>query len=226
MDKYINELKIRLKGKENKEEAEKIKNYMKQQYDCYGLRAPQMKEVFKTHIEENGLPNEKDLKVMIKALYEKKEREYQMFAISIVDKTIVNFKKEDLEILEYMIVNKSWWDTIDHIAINQVSKYFKKFPEQINSTIEKWIESENIWLIRTAILFQLKDKEQTNETLLYDIIEKTKHTKEFFINKAIGWVLREYAKTNKKSVLKFVNSRELSSLSKREALKHIKKEEN
>ena len=83
------------------------------------------------------------------------------------------------------------------------------------------MKSDNIWLQRTFLIFQLKYKEEININLLTDYILQLKDTKEFFINKAIGWILREYTRTNPEWVIDFVNKHELSNLSKREALKLI-----
>lgn len=86
------------------------------------------------------------------------------------------FKKhaevEDIEQIEYMITKKSWWDTVDHIASNHVGGYMKKFPEQIPLYIDKWLNTDNIWLNRSAILFQLKYKKQTDFDLLQAIIKR------------------------------------------------------
>jgi len=128
---------------------------------------------------------------------------------------------QDIELFELMITNKSWWDTVDLITTNLVGNYFKLFPEQIIPITKIWIESDNIWLQRTCLIFQLKYKEEIDTDLLTDYILQLKDTKEFFINKAIGWILREYTRTNPEWVIDFVNKYELSNLSKREALKLI-----
>ena len=120
-----------------------------------------------------------------------------------------------------MIVNKSWWDTVDYIAVKLVGKHFENFPELIPKHIKTWNSSGNLWLNRTAILFQLQYKKKTDINLLFDIIEKQAGSREFFIQKAIGWVLREYSKTDENAVRKFVMQTNLSSLSKREALKWL-----
>ena len=134
-----------------------------------------------------------------------------------------NFKVGDIKLIEYMIINKSWWDTIDFLSPKILGKYFKLYPDEIEKNTQKWILSNNIWLKRSAILFQLKYKETLNTDLLYRIIVPLSNSKEFFINKAIGWILREYGKTNKEWVINFVKKNKLSNLSNREALKHINK---
>ena len=88
-------------------------------------------------------------------------------------------------------------------------------------TVLKWMTSGNIWLQRTVLLYQLKYRKNTNKRILFDAISELKGSKEFFIQKAIGWALREYGKTNPKAVIAFVNSIELAPLSRREALRRI-----
>ena len=128
-----------------------------------------------------------------------------------------------IEFIEFMIVNKPWWDTVDWVASHHAGTYFKMFPHLIREKTGAWMNSENIWLQRSALLFQLKYKRHTDEKLLFDYILKLKDSKEFFIRKAIGWALREYSKTAPESVVHFVETTELSGLSRREALKWLKR---
>ena len=99
--------------------------------------------------------------------------------------------------------------------------YLIQYPEKIKDVILKFSNSENLWLIRSTVLFQLGYKSKTNEELLYGLCIINSNSNEFFIKKAIGWSLREYGKTNPKSVLNFVNSTELKPLSKKEAIRNI-----
>lgn len=122
-----------------------------------------------------------------------------------------------------MITHNSWWDTVDMIAVHLVGGYLKQFPNEKEKLIEKWLKSSNMWLNRTAILFQLKYKENIDVYLLEKTIKANLNSNEFFINKAIGWMLREYTRTNSEWVINFVNEyeNELSGLSKKEALRLI-----
>ena len=95
-----------------------------------------------------------------------------------------------------MILNKSWWDTVDYIASNLVGVHFQKYPDLMYPVTEKWMNSGNIWLQRTSLLFQLKYKKKTDVMLMTNYIQQLQGSKEFFINKAIGWILREYSKTD------------------------------
>ncbi|MCK5077528.1 MAG: DNA alkylation repair protein, partial [Calditrichia bacterium] len=117
---------------------------------------------------------------------------------------------------------KSWWDTVDFIATNLVGPLFEKYSELIIPYTKKWMDSGNIWLQRTSILFQLKYKEKTDFKLIIGFIQQCSSSNEFFIQKAIGWILREYSKTDASTVIEFVKNNKLAPLSEREALKWLK----
>ncbi|GGP14727.1 DNA alkylation repair protein [Oceanobacillus neutriphilus] len=204
-------------------EAEKMKRYMRNQYEFYGLRAPQRKELVKSLIQNHGTPPEEHFQEIIQELWGLPERDYQSIALELLDRKIKHFEEEDIELLEYLVINKSWWDTVDWIATKHVGHYFMQYPQNKKAVTGKWIDSGNIWLQRSAIIFQLKYKTHTDEDLLFKYINRCLGLEEFFINKAIGWALREYSKTNPQSVLEFVDKTPLSKLSKTEALKAIKK---
>ena len=127
-----------------------------------------------------------------------------------------------IKTLEYLIVTKSWWDTVDSLAGGTVGIHFLRFPEVREQYLARWRASKNFWLRRTTILFQLGYEQNTDFDLLCDIIRENLGSNEFFINKAIGWALRQYARTDPKAVKKFVNAtKELNPLSRREAMKHL-----
>ena len=128
---------------------------------------------------------------------------------------------EIINLYVFMITNKSWWDTVDFIASNLVGTYLKRFPGQTETLTTQWMKSENIWLQRTCLLFQLKYKSETNTELLHQFINQLSASNEFFIRKAIGWILREYSKTNPDFVVDYVEKYPLSGLSQREALKWL-----
>jgi 3-methyladenine DNA glycosylase AlkD len=129
---------------------------------------------------------------------------------------------DDLGIIELMITEKSWWDTVDLLATHCAGSLFRNHPELISSVTEEWMNSGNMWLQRTCLLFQLKYKKDTDLELLTDFIERLNGGKEFFINKAIGWVLREYSKTDADWTIRFIESHELAGLSEREGLKWLR----
>jgi len=205
----------------NEEVAISMKKYMKGHFEYFGIRSPERKMLTKEFFKEYGIPERAELDKVIREIWSFDEREMHYVAIDIMDKYKKSIIEEDIVLIEHMAVNKSWWDTIDFLSSKLSGNYFKKYPENIKKITGDWIISDNFWLNRMALLFQLKYKDEINENLLYNYILKCRDSKEFFIRKAIGWVLREYSKTNRESVIDFVNENELSPLSKREALKWL-----
>lgn len=225
MQTYLNTLKEEFKRHTNPKIAAEQKAYLKDKFEFFGIKTPKRREIQKPFLSKDFLPQKSDLTNLVKTLWQKPQREYHYFAQELVFKFRKELEKEDIELFEFMILNNSWWDTIDFIAPKLVSQYFKTFPTKRDFYVEKWINSGNIWLQRSAILFQLKDKEKIDLHLLTSVIRSLIPSNEFFINKAIGWILREYGKTNPDWVIRFVenNKNELSNLSKREALRIINK---
>ncbi|WP_416828566.1 DNA alkylation repair protein [Ectobacillus polymachus] len=221
MHPFVQALQLHYDPYRNTENAEYMKRYMKNQFPFLGVRAPERKELLKSFLSTRPKPLAAELPIIIRSLWGLPEREFTYIALDILEKNKKCLDSSFLPLLEEMIITNSWWDTVDYIASRLIGPIFSAHPDLIESFIHEWMHSENIWLQRTCILFQLKYKEKTNETLLFSIIEKLTDQKEFFIQKAIGWALREYAKTNEASVLQFVKTHSLAPLSKREALKHI-----
>lgn len=208
----------------NEVNAVPMQAYMKDQFPFLGIRTPERRRLTRQIFNDIGIPDANDLRAVILRLWDMPQREYQYVSLSILDKFKTRFSVYHIELLEYTISHKSWWDTVDDIASHLVGHYFTLFPEQMTTYLAKWLSANNMWLQRTAILCQLGWKGRTNENILYDTIEKCSRSKEFFIRKAIGWALREYSKTNPSSVRAYVESHpELSGLSRREALKVIER---
>ncbi len=218
---YVSQLEEDFKKQGDRNIAEKQESYLKNQFELYGIPTPLRKETQKPFLLKNNLPLKSELTKITEELWAKPQREFQYFAIDLNRKYLKKIEFQDIELFELMITNKSWWDTVDLIATNLVGTYFKLFPEQIFPVTEKWMDSGNMWLQRTCLIFQLKYKEEIDNKLLSDYILLLKDTNEFFINKAIGWILREYTRTNPQWVIDFVETYELSNLSKREALRLI-----
>lgn len=192
---------------------------MKGHFEFYGLTSPIRKELQRPFLVKNYLPSKSDLEKIVKPLWQQPQREVQYFAQELVQKYSKQFEKEDIELFEYMVSQKSWWDTVDFIASNILGPYFTKFPEERKPHVKKWISSNNLWLQRSAVIFQLKYKHDVDTELLSYAIYKLLGSKEFFINKAIGWSLRQYGKFNPGWVKDFVLRTPLEPLSRREALK-------
>lgn len=202
--------------------AQPMEAYMKNNFPFLGLKtAPRrelLKEVWHLHKEEiKSHPRE-----IAKELFTKKEREFHYCAIEILIKELKkNYLKEDIYLIEKLITTHSWWDSVDTIAKYLLGNYLVKFPEEITKTADDFSASDTMWLNRSAILFQLDYKAHTDADLLFSICEKHKESKEFFIQKAIGWALRDYSRFNPDGVTHFVKNTDLKPLSKREALRNL-----
>ena len=221
MTAFINTLEIEFAQHASPKIALEQKAYMRNQFEYYGLKATERREIQKPFFVKEYLPKKDELDNLVKSLWEKPQRDYQYFAQELAFKYVKQFEKKDIALFEYMVTHKSWWDTVDFIAAKLMGDYFKKFPDQRAVYVEKWLNSNNIWLQRSALLFQLKYKENLDTTLLSSIINSLLGSKEFFINKAIGWILREFSKTNPKWVIEFTSKTALSNLSNKEALRLI-----
>lgn len=198
------------------------KAYMRDQFEYYGIKSPERRVIQKPFLIKEFLPPKSELNKIVRELWNKPQRDFQYFGQELLFKYVKKLDLDDIHLLEFMVTNKSWWDTIDFIAYKLIGGYFKLYPDQIKIVVERWINSGNIWLQRSALLFQLKYKEDLNRDLLADIINSLTGSNEFFINKAIGWVLREYSRTDSDWVIEFAEKTDLSSLSKREALRLLK----
>ncbi|TDO86434.1 DNA-7-methylguanine glycosylase [Halanaerobium saccharolyticum] len=223
LEKYLEQIRSSLAGQADPEKAEGMASYMRGQFTFYGLRAAERRKILRKYMRQKNRPDYSQLETAVKKLWQLPEREFQYFAQELILKYENEYTEDIINLFEYMITNKSWWDTVDHIAKKLVGEYFMLFPQKRDEKIREWLDSDNIWLQRTALLFQLGYKEETDAQLLFDIIEELKEIDEFFIQKAIGWALREYSKTEPIAVVKFTNTHQLSALSEREALKVVRK---
>jgi 3-methyladenine DNA glycosylase AlkD len=221
MHSYIEPLVELYSANRNDMTAVPMAKYMKDKFPFLGLKTPARKELNKVFFRQYGLPEITELERITGDLWSLPEREYQYFALGLLRKMIKKLPKEFISLFEDLIVEKSWWDTVDGIASWFIGEHFKRFPELKNSYIEKWMRSDNIWLQRTCLLFQLEYKSATDTDLLVKLIRELEGSKEFFINKAIGWILREYSKTNSAFVIDFAEKTDLAPLSRREALKWL-----
>ncbi|MES2239250.1 MAG: DNA alkylation repair protein [Bacteroidota bacterium] len=219
---FVNQLESAFQEKSNSENALAMAAYMKNHFAFYGIKTTERRLIFKTIWTANKKEVSANVREIATKLYTKKQRELHYCAIEILIKELKGkYKRDDIEFVEQLIITNSWWDSVDTISKYILGQYLLEFPESIEATINKFSNSDNIWLNRSAILFQLGYKEKTNFDLLKSICLQHQNSTEFFIQKAIGWSLREYAKTNPKEVIDFVVNSKFKPLSKKEALKNL-----
>lgn len=194
--------------------------YMKNQFVFYGVKSNPRREVLKAILTQHGVPNAFDPN-LIDLLWQAPQREMQYCALDLMRKQAKKVQRDDIHLIETLITTKSWWDTVDGLASWVCGPYFQKFPEQIGPITGRWALSDNLWLRRSAIIFQLGYGPKTDEALLLSYINLNLGSKEFFINKAIGWALRQHGRVNPEGVRAFASVVPLAPLSKREALKNL-----
>jgi len=219
---YVRSLKALFENNANITQAAPMKKYMRDQFEYLGIKTPTRAALQRQFICDHGLPALNDLDAIARGLWSLPQREFQYAATSLIGKLESKLEVEFIATLEYLLITKSWWDTVDTLAGNAVGTHFERFPSVKARYLKKWRKSDNFWLRRTTLLFQLGYKKETDFDLLCDIIRENLGSDEFFINKAIGWALRQYAWTDPKAVRKFVHAtKKLHPLSRREALKNI-----
>ena len=219
---YIAEVKKRFAEAGDPVRAEGQKKYLRNQFDFFGLKAPEWREIGKKMFREKGLFTGTALRNFVRQCFEEKKREMHYFGIEMYERQLQKEGKSSIDFLEELICKNAWWDTVDWL-VKLIGIQLQRFPSLVGEKNRQWIESDNFWLQRTAILFQLKYKDQTDEQLLFKNILRRADSIEFFVQKGAGWALREYSKTNPGRVEVFIRDHELPPLTKREGLKWIKR---
>ena len=207
---------------ENRNEllAVSMERYMQDKFSFLGVRGATRTEIYKKYF-----PEARKSKVIdwdfVESCWNKEEREFQYVVVYYL-KTMQKFlKREDISKLKYLIVTKSWWDTVDLLAKVIGSLVIRI--EGYDQIMLEWSKDSNIWLRRVAILYQLSLKDKVDEIILDKILVNNLGDNEFFINKAVGWALRDYSKYNPEWVREFIkkNKDNMANLSIREASKYI-----
>ncbi len=218
----LHALNLHFKKMGNATLAEGMAVYMKSQFVYFGIPAPVRKNIFAEY-KPTLIPFIKQghLEAIILLMWEYDEREWQYCAVELLLACKKYWTAGTIELIERLILSKSWWDTVDHLGGKITGLFFNQFPRERQARIKSWIHHSNMWLNRSAIIHQLTYKEKTNVDLLLACITPHIHSKEFFHRKAIGWALRQYSRTDPEKVKDIVNSIPLSPLSKKEALRLI-----
>ena len=207
---------------ENRNEllAESMSKYMQDKFRFLGVRGATRTEIYKKYF-----PDARKTKTIdwdfVESCWNKEEREFQYVVVYYLKAMQKFLKREDISRLKYLIVTKSWWDTVDLLAKVVGSLVIRI--EGYDQIMLEWSKDSNIWLKRVAILYQLSLKEKVDKQVLERILVNNLGDSEFFINKAIGWALRDYSKYNPEWVREFIkkNKENMANLSIREASKYI-----
>ena len=197
------------------------KAYMRDQFSFFGIKTDIRRQITKDHFGKMEISDHATLETVVKELWALPQREYQYAAQELMVYHKKLWTGKTIKLIEYCIVHKSWWDTVDYLNSYGSGMYFQKFPESMEAITSGWNKSNNMWLNRSSLLFQLKYKTVTDTELLGRYIRNLSSSKEFFIQKAIGWVLREYSKTNAAWVRNFIRDNKLATLSIKEGSKYL-----
>ena len=207
---------------ENRNEllAESMSKYMQDKFRFLGVRGATRMEIYKKYFPEARKSKAIDWD-FIENCWNKEEREFQYVVVYYLKAMQKFLKREDISKLKYLIVTKSWWDTVDLLAKVIGSLVIRI--EGYDKIMLEWSKDSNIWLRRVAILYQLSLKDKVDEIILDKVLVNNLSDSEFFINKAIGWALRDYSKYNPEWVREFIkkNKDNMANLSIREASKYI-----
>ena len=204
------------------ERAQQQMAYMRNQFEYYGLKAPEWVALAKEIFANLGIPEGEELKTLVRLCMDDEYREVNYFALEMVQKVQKKQPEAFIEFFEELITTRSWWDTVDWLS-KLVGIHFRRFPHLIVPITERWMASGNMWLQRVCIIFQLLYKDKTDAELMFRYILELQDSKEFFIQKAAGWALRQYSKTNAEAVVTFIGRHPgLAPLTKREGVKWLK----
>lgn len=209
-----------IKTYENLNKSEKMSAYMRGKFKFLGINAPLRYALEKEYFKELKTSRKIDWN-FVEILWKEEEREFQYIATDYLNNMKNYLKYEDLDKLYKLIKSKSWWDSVDNFP-RLISKIVD-LDKNTNKEMEKWSKDDNLWIRRVSIIYQLHRKDKTNEEFLKRNILNNLNGNEFFINKAIGWALRDYSKYNSAFVREFIdeNRENLSTLSIKEASKYL-----
>lgn len=207
----------------NPEKAGPMAAYMKTEDPFYGVQKPARSAIYKEMNRRFPIEDADEYERAVLELWALPHREEKYLALGIATgfRKFITFDR--INLYRRLITDGAWWDFVDEIAARAVGIVWLDDRSRTTPLMSRWIDDEDLWIRRTAIIGQLKHKSETDSDLLFDFCLRRAHEPEFFIRKAIGWALREYAKTDPGAVLDFTTTHRdrLSSLSFREATKHL-----
>ena len=198
---------------------------MKSDMPYYGVGVVQCRRIAAAVYKTHPLPDARAWEATILALWRKaayREERYAAVELLLFRRYSIWLEPDRIPMIQELIVTGAWWDYVDAISARGVGAMLAAYPYPVKAVLREWAKDDNIWKRRTAILSQLRAKRATDTKLLADVIRPSIGEIEFFLNKGIGWALREYSKTDPGWVREFVETHSgISALSRREALKYV-----
>ncbi len=212
-----------LSAEANEQSAHKMKKYMKGHFSFLGLSSTHRRTLTKPLIKELRKTTLDDRLQLSRELWLLDQREYQYVGMDILQTIEKKITIAHIDDIIWLITHKSWWDTVDWLGSHLVGQAFKNHPSSMDSYLLQWLESDDIWLNRVCLIYQLFYKNNTDFERLKDHIYALQPKKEFFIQKAIGWSLRQYSRIDPLAVEYFINDTPLSKVAIREGMRHIRR---
>lgn len=219
----IAEIKAALRAAAEPERAAGMQAYMKSAMPYLGVRVPVVHSLVRTVAGEHPLTERAQLERTVRALWDGADyREERYAATALCDTRSARRLRcaELLPLYRYLIVDGAWWDHVDELA-HRVGELLVAFPEEVRPEIRRWAHEQDRWLRRVSIICQLGAKQATDVELLGEVVAANAGEQDFFLRKAVGWALRDYARTDPHWVRGFVAEHAISPLSRREALRHL-----
>lgn len=203
------------------ENARHMKRYMKERFDFYGIKTPGRKALSRRLIEERGLPAGEELKILCRACFEEPHREVQYFVNDLMQRATPRLDASFLDLYDELMPRRAWWDSVDFLAPKLAGKLLLRYPARIAPLTGRWIESDDFWYQRAALIYQLNYREQTDGDRLFAYVRRRAASKEFFVQKGAGWALRQYSRVAPEAVVRFIEATPLPALTAREGLKWL-----
>jgi 3-methyladenine DNA glycosylase AlkD len=202
--------------------AKAMAAYLRDQFSFLGIPTPQRRGLHRQALAGLGRPSEADVVAAARDLWERPEREFQYAGCDVLSRASRLLTRDSFDDLRWLITSRSWWDTVD--AIRPALGTLVLADPSLKSELRRWNAGDDIWLVRSSVIFQLGYRDATDVAFLFEMCANRASDSEFFVRKAIGWALREHSKVDAGAVRGFVADHpELSPLSRREALKWLER---
>jgi 3-methyladenine DNA glycosylase AlkD len=230
-------LRETLAGAADPERAEAMRAYMRSEMPYRGIASPRLRSLLRPVLDAHPLPDEETWQATVRSLWDDaafREERYAALALARHRRYGEHRQVHTLPLYEHLVRTGAWWDLVDETATHLVRELLLDHPAEVSPVVRSWA-ADDLWLRRAALICQVGTRERCDQDLLAAVIEdnldgstrgtpaRSAYGREFFIRKAIGWALRDHARTDPAWVSRFVADHEhdLSGLSRREALKHL-----
>ena len=223
---FVAGIRSALAGAGDPERAAGQQRYMKSEMPYYGVTLPQVRTLLKPLLEQHPPRSREVWEATVRALWdEATHREEWYAAVMVAQHPAAGdwLDPASLDLWHHLVTTGAWWDVVDETAANLVGEVLAKHRAEVTPVMRAWAVDEHLWVRRTAVLCQLRATDATDLDLLRFAIESNLDSTSFWLRKAIGWALRQYARTDPEWVRAEVDRLDgrLSGLSRREATKHL-----